>query len=144
MRTWIWISIVSQLMQLLPRQLMQLPPRQVQQLLPRYVLHPFQRWLMKPLSSTRPFAASPRSACRDAAPLLSPPLAGTVHSFVAISAELSLSTTTPSSFSRVVEYSSLRSWIVNARLPSALGLPSRSSLSRLQCITKVARSNIRR
>ncbi len=76
MGIWIWISIVSQLMQLLPRQLMQLLPRQVLQLLPRQVLHPFQRWLMQPLSCASPLAASPRSAAGDAAALGTPPLAG--------------------------------------------------------------------
>ena len=59
---WIWISVVSQLMQLLPCQLMQLLPRHVLQLLPRQVLHPFQRWLMQPLSCASPLAASPRSS----------------------------------------------------------------------------------
>ena len=67
--TWmrLWISIVSDLMQLLARQLMQRLPRQVLHRLPRQVLHPFLRWLVQPLSRASPFAASPRSTTRSAA-----------------------------------------------------------------------------
>jgi hypothetical protein len=68
MGIWIWILIVSQRMQLLPRQLMQLLPRQV--------LHPFKRWLMQPLSCASPFAESPRSTAGDATARGTPPLAG--------------------------------------------------------------------